>query len=396
MTVSETSKPLSARAADTWTAFWFKPQPAYTLGAVRIAFGTVVALWTLSLLGDLADFFSEYGVAPQQRAVQSQFGLFAYWTDDRALMVGWAILLVSAVALAVGWHSRVAALIVFVLLASFEFRDQTVFNSGDGLLRIEALFLAFAPSGAALSLDQRRKTGAFWTAQDRAPYTVRLLQIQLTVIYVATFLARMKGTKWLDGTAMSYALRLRDMLIIPVPTSITVNPLLMNLATWGTLFLELAIGILVWNKRCRPYVLCAGVAFHLVILITIAVGFFTPAMLLLYLAFVDPDAIRRLPVSMQKHHRQPSTPTLAACGAADPSPQPADRRDDYGAGRLLSMPDEPPSGESIAVAGRASAERIAMSAGADDGPEPPDDEPPSQSPKPGGVSDDDAAPRRRA
>jgi hypothetical protein len=393
MTLSETSKPLSARVADTWTTFWFKPQPAYTLGAVRIAFGTVVALWTLSLLGDLADFFSEYGVAPQQRAVPFQFGLFAYWTDDRALMVGWAILLVSAVALAVGWHSRLAALIVFVLLASFEFRDQTVFNAGDGLLRIEALFLAFAPSGAALSLDQRRKTGAFWTAQDRARYTVRLLQIQLTVIYVATFLARMKGTKWLDGTAMSYALRLRDMLIVPVPKSITVNPLLMNLATWGTLFLELAIAILVWNKRCRPYVLCAGVAFHLVILVTIAVGFFTPAMLLLYLAFVDPDAIRRLSDSVQKHRRQPSSPTSAACCAADPSPQPADVGV-YGAGRQLLMPDEPSSSESIAVAGRANTHQIAISsAGADNRPEPPDDEPPSQSPKP---ADDDAAPRRRA
>jgi hypothetical protein len=181
-----------------------------------------------------------------------------------------------------------------------------------------------------------------------------------------------------------------------VPTSITVNPLLMNLATWGTLFLELAIGILVWNKRCRPYVLCAGVAFHLVILITIAVGFNTPAMLLLYLAFVDPDAIQRLPVSVQKHHRQSSTPTSAAGCAADPSPQPADRSDDYDAGRLLSMPDEPSSREPITVTGRANTHQIAMSAGADDGPELPDDEPPSQSPKPAVQLDDDAARRRRA
>jgi hypothetical protein len=42
--------------------------------------------------------------------------------------------------------------------------------------------------------------------------------------------------------------------------------------------------------------------------------------------------------------------------------------------------------ESIAVAGRASTDRIAMSAGADDVPKPPDDEPPSQSPKAGGAA----------
>jgi Vitamin K-dependent gamma-carboxylase len=318
MTLGEASKPLGARLADTWSAFWFKPQPAYTLGAVRIAFGTIVALWTLSLIGDLADFFSEYGVAPQQRAVPFQLGIFAYWTDDRALMIGWTLLLVSALALAVGWHSRLAALIVYVLLASFEFRNQNVFNSGDALLRIEALFLAFAPSGAALSLDQRRRTGSFWTAQNRAPYTVKLLQIQLTVIYVATFLIRMRGTKWLDGTAMSYALRLEDMLVVPVPEWITVNPLLMNIATWGTLLLEPAIGILVWNRRCRPYLLLAGLALHLTILVTVAVGFFTPAMLVLYVAFIDPETIRRLPDRLRRLTRLPPKPSSSVDDHGEP------------------------------------------------------------------------------
>jgi hypothetical protein len=68
-----------------------------------------------------------------------------------------------------------------------------------------------------------------------------------------------------------------------------------GIATWATLFLELAIGILVWNRRCRRYVLIAGVLLHGTILFTIAVGFFTPAMFVLYLAFVDAETIRRLP-----------------------------------------------------------------------------------------------------
>ena len=217
------------------------------------------------------------------------------WTDDRALVIGWALLLVSAIALTIGWHSRLAALIVFVLIMSFEFRNPFIFNSGDNLIRIEALFLAMSPCGAALSLDKYRTTGSFWSAQIRAPWPIRLMQVQLTLIYLATFQIRMTGEKWPDGTALSYAFRLDDMLIVQVPQWISTNALLMNVATSGTLLLELAIGILVWNRRCRPIVLAAGLVLHSAILVSVAVGFFTPAMFVLYLAFVSSETIRRLP-----------------------------------------------------------------------------------------------------
>lgn len=286
--------------ADAWRAFWFRPASAYPLGLIRIAFGLIVVAWTVSLIGDLNAFFSAHGLVPRQPASAYEWGVFAFWTDDRALMVGWALLLLSAIAMTVGWHSRIAALIVFVLVISFELRNPYIFNSGDNLIRIEALFLALSPCGAALSLDQRRRTGVFWSAETRAPWPLRLMQVQLSLIYLATFQVRMTGEKWPDGTALSYALRLEDMLIIPAHQLISANVMLMNVATWCVLVLELLIGILVWNRRCRPVVLAAGAVLHLVIMVTVAVGFFTPAMLVLYLAFLSPETVRRLP-SSAKH-----------------------------------------------------------------------------------------------
>jgi hypothetical protein len=85
------------------------------------------------------------------------------------------------------------------------------------------------------------------------------------------------------------------MLILPTPHWLTANALLMNVATWGTLALELSIGILVWNKRFRPWVLAGGVVMHSLIMITIAVGFFAPATFVLYLAFIPAETVRRLP-----------------------------------------------------------------------------------------------------
>ena len=283
-----------------WRAFWFRPTRAYTLGVVRIAFGALIVIWTAALLPGLHDLFGRDGIAPAPLREPFRWTLFQIWTSDQALLVGWAVLLVAGLAMTVGWHSRLAAVVVFVLVLSFQYRNPSAFNSGDVVVRVEAFFLMLAPSGAALSLDQRRRTGSFWSTQIRAPWAIRLLQLQLSIIYLGSVRSKMSGHAWPDGTAVSYALRLYDMLLLPTPHAFSADPLLVNVATWGTLALELSLGILVWNKRLRPWILAAGIVMHTTIALTINVGFFTPAMFVLYLAFVPPAAIRDLPSTVSR------------------------------------------------------------------------------------------------
>jgi hypothetical protein len=121
--------------------------------------------------------------------------------------------------------------------------------------------------------------------------------VQLSLIYLASAQAKLNGNAWPQGTAVSYALRLPDMLLLPTPHWFTTSAVLMNAVTWGTLAIELSVGILVWNKRLRPWVLAAGVVMHTMIMITITVGFFTLAVFILYLAFVPPEIVERLPRS---------------------------------------------------------------------------------------------------
>ncbi len=280
------------RARTCWLEFWFRPQPVHVLGMVRIVFGVVIVAWALSLRPDLAEFFTSNGVVAHPRSDPFEWSVF-HRGNDILVPIGWWALLLAGIALTVGWHSQLSALVVFVLVLSFQYRNPLVFNAGDVLIRIEALFIALAPAGAALSLDERRRTGSFWSAQSRAPWPLRLLQIQLTVIYTATFVARLTGEKWPEGTALSYALRLDDMLILRVPMLISENPLLMNVGTWAVLVTELLIGILIWFRRLRPAVATIGVTLHLAIMATIAVGFFSPAMFVLYLAFLPTETAQR-------------------------------------------------------------------------------------------------------
>ncbi|EKF25348.1 vitamin K-dependent gamma-carboxylase family protein [Mycolicibacterium hassiacum DSM 44199] len=290
----------AASFVQKWREFFFTPQPTYTLGLVRIAFGLLALMWSIEVGQDLYDRFGATRFVPKTSSPDYLWSIFQLFPSDDALMLGWIVLMAASVALIVGWHTRIAAILVFVLIMSFERQNPWIFNGGDALIRLEALFIALAPSGAALSLDERRRTGSFFSAQEREIWVLRLIQIQLSVIYLSTVIAKLRGETWQNGTAVSYALRLKDIQLIPVPESLVGSPLFSQTLTWGTLLIEAGIAILVWNRRWRLPVLLAGVVLHLSITLTLAIGFFSFAMFVLYLAFVPPERAEAFAKGVQR------------------------------------------------------------------------------------------------
>jgi hypothetical protein len=299
-----------------WDRFWFEPTSVATVAVVRIAFGLIAFGWTASLAPDLMNFFSRRGLIPAQPSFRFWIGVLSPNAADWAVYVTWSILLVASLCLIIGFRSRLASVLVFIGILSFERRNPFIFNAGDVLVRNLAFYVMLAPTGAALSLDAwRRAKEKFWDFPKRAPWAVRLIQVQLSVVYFATVWAKVRGNDWNDGTAVSYALRLEDLARIRVPSFISTNVALSNLMTFGTLAIESSIAILVWNRKARPWVLAAGVAMHLAIDLNIMVGFFSFAMLTAYLAFVPPETTERILRRIRERKRS----TAAVLQAAAPS-----------------------------------------------------------------------------
>jgi hypothetical protein len=289
--VSRATAPVR-EGADGWQRFWFEERSTAALAVQRIVFGCVVFVWTLTFAGDVGDFLGPDAlVKPGADAGPWTWTLFDV---SHSSAMAWAIfagLLLASAALIVGWHTRIAALLVFVGVVSIEYRNTFVGNSGDALIRILALTMVLAPAGAALSLDRWRKhRDHFWEHPARSLWVVRFLQIQFTVLYISSVWAKVRGTTWNDGTAVSIAQRITDLERFPLPGFLSSSLTWANLLTYSTLAIELGLGVLVWNRRLRPWVLFVGAGFHLTLGYNLRLGFFVPALLTLYLAFLSPAA----------------------------------------------------------------------------------------------------------
>jgi hypothetical protein len=109
------------------------------------------------------------------------------------------------------------------------------------------------------------------------------MQVQLSLVYLVSVQTKLSGKFWADGAAASYTWRTDGRwALLSAPEWLSANAILVNAATWGTLLIELAIAVLVWNRRWRFWVLAAGVVMHLTMMVTMNVAFFSVAMFVLY------------------------------------------------------------------------------------------------------------------
>jgi hypothetical protein len=280
------------RALAAWDSFWFAPAGTSTFVLFRLAFGTLALMWALSLAPTIFAFYSENGLLPQRPGYGSSFdwSVFDLAGSDVALTIVYFLLFVGALMYLVGFRTRLAAVIVFICIISFARRNPWVLNSGDLLVFCLAFYAMFMPAGEALSVDRwLRDRRGLWSFGTRPIWPIRLVQIQVSVLYIAAVWAKVQGTTWNDGTAVSYAFRMADLERFPVPLFITDNLVIVNLLTYGTLAIELSLGILVWNRVLRPWVLLLGVSLHLGIDYATRVGFFSYAVFVAYVAFIPPE-----------------------------------------------------------------------------------------------------------
>jgi hypothetical protein len=292
---------MTDRFVAAWERFWFEPVAVSTIALLRIAVGLLGIGWALSVAADLPAFYFERGFVHRQPAEQP-WGLLATFHSDAAVVGVWTLLLVASLSLVVGFRSRLSSLLVFVAMVSLQRRDPFVLNGGDVLVHLLMLYVVLMPSGAWLSVDRWRRVGRerFWEVPERSPWALRLLQLQICIVYLAAVYAKLIAETWRDGSALTYALRTELVQRYVPPDWIVDSSLFSHVMTFATLGVELAIPLLVWNRRTRPWVIAAGIALHVGIHVMLQIGFFSIAMIIAYGSFLPPERATRAVLAVRR------------------------------------------------------------------------------------------------
>jgi uncharacterized membrane protein YphA (DoxX/SURF4 family) len=279
-----------------WDDFFFKPASPLPFALYRIMYGILMLFcFIVMMIPDAQFWYGNHGIVDQATIVkyywhQPIFDLFLVTGDNPVgLQIFFAVAILSALFLTIGLGTRYSAWMLFMCVVSLHYHDPWNLNSGDCLMRLSGLFLAFSQAGEALSVDRwlKKKYHPQQLKDEYWPWAQRLFQIQIAIVYWQTSAAKLSGDMWIDGTAVWYATRLEDMIHFHIPYLFD-SIFICHLLTWGTLLVEVSLWTLVWIKEFRYWVLLAGLALHVGIDLAISLPMFEWIFICSYVTFIDP------------------------------------------------------------------------------------------------------------
>jgi hypothetical protein len=284
----------------SWDRFFFAPVPVVNIAVYRIALGILALNYGALLAPDLLVWFGEKGALPfaTSRLIPGGQGLvnLFIWLPktDGSVWAVYTLFMISALCMTVGFMTRLSMILVFICIATFQHRNVMIPNSGDYFIRLAAFFMIFSQAGAALSIDQwrRRRRGQEDATLLRAPWAMRMIQLQLCFLYLSAYLWKIRGDLWLHGIAVYYPARLQEFFRFPVPY-VFEHMWTIKLWTWGTLLTEFSLGTLIWIRELKYWVLLAGMLLHLGIAYSMNIPMFAQVMIFTYVLWVDPKYLDR-------------------------------------------------------------------------------------------------------
>ena len=168
-------------------------------------------------------------------------------------------------------------------------------NGGpDAIPVIVSFYMMLCPSGAAFSLDARRAARKRGTVAEPliVPWGVRLLQMQVCLVYFQSCVIKCQGPIWLNGTTVHYVLFNREFGMFNLEW-LAHYPVLINLMTHGALLFEFMLAFWLWFRPTRPWAILAGILLHMGIRPVLNVPGFGEAMIATYLTFLAPGRALR-------------------------------------------------------------------------------------------------------
>lgn len=182
-----------------------------SLAFLRMGIGLTIFLDLLQRASDLRAHYTDSGVLPRAELfrLENMHNIFSIHTtlgETWFITILFIIAGIAALSLIVGYRTRLAVIISWILLVSIQARNPAVLQGGDIFLHCVLFFMLFLPLNRRWSLDRLLNK----TPSPKKPSEIGLSTVayvlQIVLLYLFTGLLK-TGTVWhSEATAVYYAL----------------------------------------------------------------------------------------------------------------------------------------------------------------------------------------------
>ena len=215
-----------------------------------------------------------------------------------------ALFLLCCAGFMVGWRTSWVKWVVLIGQISYDYRNPVLPYGVDKIVASLLFIMCVAPIGRAMSLDRVRAVRATKLKNLEAtlpPYSspwagacTRLMQIQMALLFFYSAISKLRGDDWWSGDAVWIVFTTGEHYNPLVLNVLASQYWLVNVATYGTILIEIAYPFLIWQRPTRPYLLAAAVFLHLQFAILMGLFYFSFVMVMGQMSFVRPEWLARL------------------------------------------------------------------------------------------------------
>jgi len=257
----------------------------------RTLLGLYLCIHFVHLLPWSAELFSNQGLLPDGR-LSPLFAVFpnVYWISDAPWFIYATLSLSAAAALAfaVGWHDRLAAIWMWIVLAGLFGRNPLISNPSMpyvGFMLFAHLFVPSAPYGSAAARGRTDPDGGWILPR---PVFLAAWAV-LALSYTYSGYTKLLSPSWVAGDNIAFVLQnplarpwlLRDFFL-------WLPPIFLTILTWTVLYVELLFAPIALWSRARPWIWLAMFIIQFGFLFLLNFADLTTGMLLFHLLTFNP------------------------------------------------------------------------------------------------------------
>ncbi|MFE3323925.1 HTTM domain-containing protein [Streptomyces sp. NPDC059176] len=270
----------------------------------------------------------------------------------------YAVAVLSSALLLAGWRTRAMSVVFMIGVLSLQNRSIFMGDGGDNVVHLMAVYLVFIRCGRVWSLDARRAArdkardatgpvlwsvlgalllagtvmgsgtgawwilpllwglwvsqGVWWAVERRAPgselrtlfdvlanlvhnATLVVIMAEVCLIYATAGWYKIQGSRWQDGSALYYPLKLDYFTPWPALSGLLASSgIIVMLLTYGTVVVQVAFPFTLFNRKVKNVLLVAMMLEHAGIAVLLGLPFFSMAMIAADAVFLPTSFLKRV------------------------------------------------------------------------------------------------------